>query len=90
MIQIVFRYTLEDARRLFMAAGLCVEFKEVEIEFDNASNISTLPVWVVINPFTQKAELLETAFRRCLENDFKIKLPDDKLSIINSFKPHNL
>lgn len=84
MITVPLTFSYETAKNLFELAGLEVKFCEAEIDFKNVRH--KLSVWVVINPYTNKRELLETAFRRYVGTvNFEEILNGSKLTIYNSF-----
>ena len=71
MLEVMLRFSLEDARRLMESAGLAVEIRETPTpvkQYHDRVEMQLLPVWCVINPHTGTPEPLKDTFSRYLEN----------------------
>jgi len=90
MYEITLSFSLDDARKVLESAGLKVELVEIDQEFKryhNDSYTEKVPVWCVINPHTQKPEIIDYIFRKFLEHKKKSLFLDfeSKIEIYNLF-----
>ncbi len=89
MIKLSLYFTIEEAVSLFRNVGLTVERRYVEREFHaphRPIELRIIPTWIVVNPHTNKEELLEDCFRKYLSQQYKeLFLQPNKLTIYNVF-----
>lgn len=80
-----------EAKKMLEGIGLEIRFQDMEFElpaYHNTTRKELLKVWVVINPYTQKPELLKTFFEKYLENKKKdlFLSVDNKLDVYKLFE----
>lgn len=90
MIKMEIIFTVEEAISLFREAGLTVEIRDLEYNFQLAHRIEyteSIPTWVVVNPYNSDFVPLDSIFRKYIELKQKeLFLTSDKLKIYNLFK----